>query len=93
MVPYAHWVHDDFKTILLDSCDKYLQSSDHSTENTWTQLITHVSADITTAAQETNVTLPVDLEKVIQNMTNWIKTDVLNLVCALMVWQLYIGLL
>ena len=70
MVPYAHWVHGNFKTILLDSCDKYLQSSDHSTEKTQTQLITHVLADITTAAQETNVTLPVDLEKVIQNTTN-----------------------
>ena len=70
MAPYAHWVHDDFKTILLDSCYEYLQSSDHGTEKTRTQLITHVSADIMAAAQETNVTLPVDLEKVIQNTTN-----------------------
>ena len=70
MVPYACWVHDDFKTILLDSCNEYLQSSDHGTEKTQTQLITCVSANITTAAQETNVTLPVDLEKVIQNTTN-----------------------
>ena len=70
MAPYARWVQEGFKTILLDSCDEYLQSSDRGTEKTRTQLITRVSADMTAAAQETNVLLPDDLEKVILNTTN-----------------------
>ena len=70
MAPYARWVQEGFITILLDSCDEYLQSSDRGTEKTRTQLITRVSADITAVAQETNVSLPDDLEKVILNTTN-----------------------
>ena len=65
MAPYTHWVHDLFKDLLHDSCDEYLQSSDHGQDKTWTKLITRVSTNIAEIVLDNNVVVPNNLEKVV----------------------------
>lgn len=65
MAPYARWVHDSFKQLLLDSCDEYLKTNDRSTNKACSAFITQVSKDIVDITQGKNVILPDDLEKVI----------------------------
>ena len=65
MGPYARWMHDSFKEILVNSCDEYMQSSDRGTDKTRSNLIARVSTDITNIAKEKKAAVPDDLEKVI----------------------------
>lgn len=64
MGPYNCWVHDVFHNILIDSCDEYLKTSDHSTNKARSLFVTRIASDITQAAVDNNVGLPNDLEKV-----------------------------
>src|ERR1700727_1430358 len=65
MVPYACWVFPLFRTILVNHCDDYLNSSDCGTDKGWSKLSTKVAKDITDIAQQMGETIPDDLEKVI----------------------------
>jgi len=65
MAPYARWVHQSFKQILVDACDEYLDTNDRSNEKTRSKLITRVSKDISDIAQANKEAVPDDLEKVI----------------------------
>ena len=65
MPPYSRWVHDLFRSILVDSCDEYLESSDRGSDKTRSKFITRVATDITDIANNNNESLPDDLEKVI----------------------------
>ena len=74
MAPYARWVLPSFRTILVNRCDDYLNSSDRGTDKGRSKLITEVAKDITDIAQENGENIPDDLEKVIfqhiQRMTS-----------------------
>jgi len=65
MAPYARWVLPSFKQTLVDACDDYLDTNDHSNEKTQSKLITRVSKDISDIAQAKSEAIPDDLEKVI----------------------------
>jgi len=65
MAPYARWVLQSFKQTLVNACDEYLDTNDHSNEKTRSRLITRVSKDISDIAQANNEAIPDDLEKVI----------------------------
>ena len=65
MAPYARWVLPSFKTILVNRCDDYLNSSDCRTDKGCSKLITEVAKDITDIAQQREENIPDDLEKVI----------------------------
>src|ERR1700729_394335 len=65
MAPYTRWVFPLFRTILVNHCDDYLNSSDRGTDNGRSKLITEVAKDITDIAQEKGENIPDDLEKVI----------------------------
>ena len=65
MAPYARWALPSFKTILVNRCDDYLNSSDHGTDKAHSTLITEVAKDITDIAQQREENIPDDLEKVI----------------------------
>ena len=74
MAPYTRWVFPLFRTILVNRCDDYLNSSDRGTDKGRSKLITEVAKDITDIAQQTGENIPDDLEKVIslhiQRMTS-----------------------
>ncbi|KIM79975.1 hypothetical protein PILCRDRAFT_9863 [Piloderma croceum F 1598] len=59
------WVHPLFRQTLLDNCDEYIDSSDHSNDKTQSKLITKVSKDIADNVEAANeeILLPSDLEK------------------------------
>jgi len=61
------WVHPSFRKALLDSCDEYIDSSDHGSDKTRLKPITRVSKELTDIAQAAteSILLPSDLEKVI----------------------------
>jgi hypothetical protein len=65
MSPYAHWVVPSFKDILINSCDKYLDSSNSGNDKTRSTLIAGVTKDITDIADKEWVLVPNNLEKVI----------------------------
>ena len=65
MAPYARWVLPSFRTILVNHCDDYLNSSDRGTDKGRSKLITEVAKDITDIALENGENIPDDLEKVI----------------------------
>jgi hypothetical protein len=56
------WVHDSFKSILLDNCQEYLDSNDMGKHKTRTLLINEVADKIREAAQ--GLDLPNNLNKV-----------------------------
>lgn len=64
MGPYSRWVHQSFKQTLLDHCDEYLDTTDRGGDKTRTKLIARVANNIASIAQEKEVPLPDDLEKV-----------------------------
>ena len=65
MAPYTHWVFPSFRTILVNCCDDYLNSSDCGTDKGWSKLITKVAKDITDITQQKGENILDDLEKVI----------------------------
>lgn len=65
MAPYARWVLPSFRTILVNHCNDYLNSSDRGTDKARSKLITEVAKDITDIAQQREENIPDDLEKVI----------------------------
>ena len=65
MAPYARWVLLSFRTILVNHCNDYLNSSDRGTDKAGSKLITEVAKDITDIAQQREENTPDDLEKVI----------------------------
>ena len=64
MAPYAHWVHDTFRHILVESCDEFLQTSDRRGDKARSQFVTNIASQITVIAEGLNTVLPEDLEKV-----------------------------
>ena len=64
MAPYARWVHDAFQHILVESCDEFLQTSDHRGNKARSQFVTNIDSQITVIAEGLNTVLPKDLEKV-----------------------------
>ena len=64
MAPYARWVYDAFRHILVESCDEFLQTSDHGGDKARLQFITNIASQITVIAEGLNTVLPEDLEKV-----------------------------
>lgn len=64
MAPYARWVLESFKHILVDSCDEYFDTSDRGNDKSRSKLITRVANDIAAIAQDTKEHVPDDLEKV-----------------------------
>ena len=64
MAPYAHWVHDAFWHILVESCDEFLQTSDRGGDKARSQFVTNIASQITVIAEVLNTVLPDDLEKV-----------------------------
>ena len=64
MAPYARWVLESFKHILVDSCDEYFDTNDRGNDKSRSKLITRVANDIAAIAQDKNQRVPDDLEKV-----------------------------
>ena len=64
MAPYARWVLESFKHILVDSCDEYFNTSDRSNDKSRSKLITRVANNIAAIAQDKKERVPDDLEKV-----------------------------
>jgi hypothetical protein len=73
MAPYARWVLESFKHILVDSCDKYFDTNDRGNDKSWSKLITRVANDIAAIAQDQNQRVPDDLEKVTFLFITYIK--------------------
>ena len=65
MAPYARWVHESFKDTLINSCDEYLDTNDRGSEKTQSILITRVAQEIAAIAQDKELAIPGELEKVI----------------------------
>jgi hypothetical protein len=65
MAPYARWVLDSFRQILLDACDEYLDTNDRGSEKKRSKLITRVSKDISDIVGAKKERIPDDLEKVV----------------------------
>ena len=72
MVPYACWVLPSFRTILVNHCDDFLNSSDRGTDKARSKLITEVAKDITDIAQQRSEKIPDDLEKAISLHILWL---------------------
>ena len=71
MAPYMCWVLESFKHILVDSCNKYFDTSDYGSDKSWSKPITQVANDIAAIAQAKKECIPNDLEKVkILSITN-----------------------
>jgi len=64
MAPYARWVLESFKHILVDSCDEYFDTNDRGNDKSRSKLITRVANDIAAIAQDKKEHVPDDLEKV-----------------------------
>lgn len=65
MPPYNCWAHQFFRDTLIAAHDKYLESTDHGPDRTWTKLIAKVSQDISdTAKGQMNIFIPDNLENV-----------------------------
>jgi hypothetical protein len=64
MAPYAHWVLESFKHVLVDGCDEYFDTNDRGSDKSRSRLITRVSNDIAAIAQAKQERVPDDLEKV-----------------------------
>ena len=47
MAPYACWVHDVFRHILVESCDEFLQTSDRGGDKARSQFVTNIASQIT----------------------------------------------
>ena len=91
MSPYTRWVHDSFKHILVDSCDRYLQTNDRGIDKGRSKFIAQVAADIAESIHEGNITLPNDLEKVWKCflcIVAWYEP--LSIVCPNTAWKLCI---
>jgi hypothetical protein len=73
MAPYMCWVLESFKHILVDSCDKYFNTSDHGNDKSRSKLITQVANDIAAIAQDKKQRVPNDLEKVTFLFITYIK--------------------
>jgi hypothetical protein len=58
------WVLPGFKNILVESSNEYLKSTDKGKDKARTSLIVRVAGKIRQAVEETNDSLPDDLEKV-----------------------------
>ena len=87
MAPYARWVNESFKQMLIDACDEYLDTNDHGGEKTRSKLITRVSKEIAAITTDKNERVPDELEKVnVQpSYTLYIPTHILNVssVCVI----------
>ena len=64
MAPYARWVLESFKHILVDSCDEYFDTNDRGNDKSRSKLITRVANNIAAIVQDKNQCVPDDLEKV-----------------------------
>jgi hypothetical protein len=73
MAPYARWVLESFKHILVDSCDEHFYTNDCGKDKSQSKLITRVANDIAAIAQDKNQRVPDDLEKVTFLFMTYIK--------------------